>query len=190
MSSSSSSDFSYDRDLQDSRHGSSGGPPSGPFENLFAEAASMDPPTDLADRMRVISLKARVPEDKTTRLPSQFPAGDWRFLQKMVGIMTNTFSVKLHSLMEFAYRFLRSEKRNMPMWHGPARDFSVQFPYERFWPEACVLYNRLERRNQAYPGKIPREGTKALCRALDYFMRDVHLSPGMINRVVKGSPVL
>ena len=68
------------------------------------------------------------------------------------------------------------------MWHGPARDFAVQFPYERFWPDACVLYRRLEHRNQAYPGKVPREGIKALRRGLGYFMRDVPLTPPMTNR--------
>ena len=86
--------------------------------------------------------------------------------------------------MEFTRRFLLSEGRSMPMWHGPSRNFAAQLAHELFWHETIALFNRLGRRGHAYPGKVPEKGTKAICRAIGYFMRGALLTPGMINRVI------
>ena len=109
------------------------------------------------------------------RRAEEFHLSNWRPLTKMGQVESASFCMAFHPLMNFSFIHLRHHGRNMLVWHGPAREFAIHFVYERFWPEATAQYKRLERHGQPYPGRVPKEGIKALCRALGYFMRGAPL---------------
>ena len=97
------------------------------------------------------------------RRAEDFHLSTWRPINQMRPVESASFCMNFHPLMNFCFIHLRNQRRHMLVWHGPAREFVIHFVYERFWPEATAQCKRLERHGQPYPGRIPKEGIKALC---------------------------